>query len=152
LIAKEDSISAFELAADSKAIAVATANDGFSMKAIAMMTMAFLPATFLVTVFAMPILHWDESDVMGPGMWIYVAISLSVTAVIFIVWLYMTRRQTQKSKNEDKTRRARLQREIQRFRLAHRPTALNDGQGVGDGNTRRLRGSHHFQMRKARQR
>ncbi|KAK3493451.1 hypothetical protein B0T13DRAFT_518208 [Neurospora crassa] len=80
-----------------------------SMRVIAVMTMAFLPATFFATLFALPAFRWDAVDgydspsrgggegggggggrgegdgVVQKSFWIWVAFSVPMTAVVFLV-------------------------------------------------------------------
>lgn len=77
-----------------------------SMRVIAVMTMAFLPATFFATLFALPAFQWeaidgynspgrgcgrcgggDEGDegVIQKSFWIWVAFSVSMTMFVFLV-------------------------------------------------------------------
>lgn len=51
------------------------------MKAIAAVTMFFLPATFLSSVFSMSILD-------GAQWWLYVAIAIPLTIVVFSSWWF----------------------------------------------------------------
>ncbi|KAJ5728596.1 uncharacterized protein N7483_003104 [Penicillium malachiteum] len=71
-------------------IAVSMKNDSASMKTVAIMTMAFLPATFFAALFAVPSLQWDHDDVVQSNFWIYWAFTLPTTAVVFLVWLVVT--------------------------------------------------------------
>lgn len=61
------------------------------MKTVAIMTMAFLPGTFFSALFAMPSLHWDKTDgVIGRGFTLYWALTVSLTALIFLLWGLIT--------------------------------------------------------------
>jgi hypothetical protein len=71
-------------------IARAAKADGSSMKTVAVMTMAFLPATFFAALFAVPMLQWDSSPVIKDQFWIYWAFTLPFTAVIFFLWFSIT--------------------------------------------------------------
>ena len=62
------------------------------MKTIAIMTMVFLPATFFAALFAVPLLKWDEPNVIQGRFWIYWAFTLPSTALIFGIWLGITER------------------------------------------------------------
>lgn len=60
------------------------------MKTVAIMTMAFLPATFFAALFSVPSLDWRP----GPGrgvvqdtFWVYWAFTLPATALVFGLWL-----------------------------------------------------------------
>jgi hypothetical protein len=62
------------------------------MKAIAVMTMLFLPATFFAALFAMPSLKWDEPGVIQGSFGVYWAFVLPTTAVIFVAWAGIAQR------------------------------------------------------------
>jgi hypothetical protein len=68
--------------------------DSSSMKVIAIMTMAFLPATFFATLFSVPSLKWDADapSVIQPSFWVYVACTLPTTVLVFLVWAVCTGR------------------------------------------------------------
>lgn len=75
------------------ALAAATKRDSSAMKTIAVMTMAFLPATFLAALFALPVLEWEHKrNVQFDGFQLYWAIAISTTAVVFVVWALVTQR------------------------------------------------------------
>ena len=65
--------------------------DASSMKVIAIMTMAFLPSTFFAALFSIPSLQWNSSPVIQDNFWVYWAFSLPCTAVVFLLWLILTR-------------------------------------------------------------
>lgn len=82
LIAREDTAATIRLAE-------AARRDSSSMKTLAVMTMAFLPATFLATVFAIPGLTRDQP----PGFSVYLAVSIPTTVAILLAWAGITQRQ-----------------------------------------------------------
>jgi hypothetical protein len=86
LIAKADASTTIKLAKDSKAVALAARHDSSSMKAIAIMTMAFVPGTFFATLFAVPLLKLDSTLVVQDGFWVYWALTLPCRFLIFFVW------------------------------------------------------------------
>ncbi len=59
------------------------------MKTIAVLTMAFLPATFLSSLFSMPSLGWDQPDKFT----IYWACVVPITIATFALWAGVTQRQ-----------------------------------------------------------
>jgi hypothetical protein len=85
---------ALEDAKNSKTIALATRKDSYNMKAIFIVTMIFLPPTFFATLFAMPLLKWDDPKVEQPGFEIYWAVSLPTTAIVLSVWHVMSSKRT----------------------------------------------------------
>lgn len=74
-------------------LAKAAMHDSTSMKTIAVMTMGFLPATFFAALFALPSLHWEESTVIGSRFWIYWAITIPTTILVFLIWLGIMNRE-----------------------------------------------------------
>ncbi|KAK3384634.1 hypothetical protein B0T24DRAFT_609157 [Lasiosphaeria ovina] len=87
LIAKSDAGASISLAKAAK-------DDSSSMKTVAVVTMAFLPATFFAAVFAMPLLKWDASPVVQDNFWVYLAFALPSTALVFTIWVIITQRET----------------------------------------------------------
>jgi hypothetical protein len=67
-------------------IAKAVMHDSTSMKTIAIMTMGFLPATFFAALFAVPSLQWDKPTVIGSRFWIYWAVTIPTTILVFGIW------------------------------------------------------------------
>ena len=68
-----------QIAEDSK-------RDSTSMKAIAAVTMFFLPGTFAASLFAMPTFRWSASsgnDVVNPRIWVYWAMTIPLTLITF---------------------------------------------------------------------
>jgi hypothetical protein len=68
----------------------ATARDSSSMKVVAVMTMAFLPGTFIAALFSVPSLQWDASSVVQDKFWVYWAFTLPLTALVFALWMLLT--------------------------------------------------------------
>ncbi|KAH0426458.1 hypothetical protein CcaCcLH18_10343 [Colletotrichum camelliae] len=69
-------------------IAVATKEDSSQMRLIAFLTMVFLPATFVATLFSMTFFQWipnDSDKMVSPFLWIYFVVALILTS--FTVWL-----------------------------------------------------------------
>ncbi|KAF2667557.1 hypothetical protein BT63DRAFT_480505 [Microthyrium microscopicum] len=116
LIAKEDANANIELAKDSKTLAISSKHDSSSMKTVAVMTMAFLPGTFFAALFALPLLQWTEPGVIRRNFWIYWAFTLPFTALIFLLWIAITKRQVI---------RRRLENRKQRIRVVRRATAIS---------------------------
>lgn len=79
-----DTLIALRLARDSR-------NDGVAMKAITLLTMAFLPATFVATIFSMGFFHFAPKSATNsnevelkvtPQVWMYVAVTVPLTVVV----------------------------------------------------------------------
>lgn len=63
--------------------------DGASMKTIAVITMAFLPASFVATLFAMPMFSWNDAQdrIISREFWIYWSVEIPLTITVFLAWL-----------------------------------------------------------------
>ncbi|KAH8767322.1 hypothetical protein F5883DRAFT_554810 [Diaporthe sp. PMI_573] len=70
--------------------AEATRLDSGSMKTIAIMTMAFLPGTFLAALFAVPSLDWSGPKVITNNFWVYWAFTIPFTLVVFTIWYILS--------------------------------------------------------------
>jgi len=78
------------------------------MKTLAAVTVAFLPATFVASFFAMPLFDWDVDPggtVFEPRFYIYWAVTAPLTVITMIIWLSWTYRQTLLHRYEDKKQR-----------------------------------------------
>ena len=71
-------------------------SDSISMKAIAALTMVFLPGSLVATIFSMGFFEFGLSDRnemelrVAPQVWMYVAVTLPLTAVVLVTcaaWL-----------------------------------------------------------------
>ncbi|KAJ3542147.1 hypothetical protein NM208_g4248 [Fusarium decemcellulare] len=71
--------------------AIISIDQGSSMKTIAILTMVFLPGTFLATLWAVPSLQWDQSPVIQGNFWVYWVFSLPFTALVLAIWYGLTR-------------------------------------------------------------
>jgi hypothetical protein len=60
--------------------------DSRDMKAIAIMTMAFLPGTFVAALFAVPSLQWTDANVIQDNFWVYWVFAIPTTILVFVVW------------------------------------------------------------------
>ncbi|PLB35121.1 uncharacterized protein BDW47DRAFT_119810 [Aspergillus candidus] len=80
-----------EIATSSRVIAKASGHDSSAMKALAVLTMVFLPGTTLATVFALPAFDW-ESHSFWPtarsSIWIFCALSAILTLLVLYTWRY----------------------------------------------------------------
>ncbi|KAK3386421.1 hypothetical protein B0H63DRAFT_540265 [Podospora didyma] len=69
---------------------VVNKRDSSSMNVIAMVTMAFLPSTFLATLFAVPALQ--ESVTLKSNFYLYMVCAVPTTGVVFLLWGVWTER------------------------------------------------------------
>ncbi|KAF2176977.1 hypothetical protein K469DRAFT_494642, partial [Zopfia rhizophila CBS 207.26] len=60
-----------------------------SMKAIAALTMFFLPGTFVASFFAMPMFQWDAraDSLINHRSWLYWAVTAPLTITTISTWL-----------------------------------------------------------------
>jgi len=78
-----------EIAKDSKSIAAASRRDSASMKTIAVLTTAFLPATWVSSFFSMPLFNWNAAagqSVLGDRFWVYWTLTLPLTVIVMAAW------------------------------------------------------------------
>ncbi|KEZ42162.1 hypothetical protein SAPIO_CDS6218 [Scedosporium apiospermum] len=85
LLTHEDSVANLKSAEASKGIAAAAKRDSSAMKTVAVMTMAFLPATFLAALFALPALEWAKPVVVKmDGFVLYWITTIILTVTVFV--------------------------------------------------------------------
>ena len=75
-----------QLGEATRQIAEDSKRDSTSMKAIAAVTMFFLPGTFVASLFAMPIFSWSATagnDVISHRIWVYWAVTIPLTLITF---------------------------------------------------------------------
>jgi hypothetical protein len=75
-----------QLGEATRQIAEDSKRDSTSMKAIAAVTMLFLPGTFVASLFAMPIFSWNATagnDVISHRIWVYWAVTIPLTLITF---------------------------------------------------------------------
>ncbi|PMD46971.1 hypothetical protein L207DRAFT_522437 [Hyaloscypha variabilis F] len=71
-------------------IAEDTRRDSSSMKTIAVLTLVFLPATAMASIFSMSMLDWQAKDgdtVVSSKIWIYAVVAVVLTCVVLVVWI-----------------------------------------------------------------
>ncbi|OAL36013.1 hypothetical protein AYO20_04674 [Fonsecaea nubica] len=77
-----------------------------SMSVIAVVTVAFLPATFMATVFSMGIFDWhagqpdNDTTIVSWWIWLYIVLSIVLTAIIVVVWRLASKRMQRKLAKE----------------------------------------------------
>ncbi|KAK3323070.1 hypothetical protein B0H66DRAFT_219272 [Apodospora peruviana] len=72
----------------SREIAASAKEDSTSMRAIALMTMFFLPGTFFATLFSVPSLQWNEEEVITSRFWIYCAFAIPSTLLVVVMYKF----------------------------------------------------------------
>lgn len=88
LMTQRDQNIGIQIATDSKTLAEKATRDSTSMKAIAAVTMCFLPGTFVASLFAMPMFDWNAppNHSLSNRFWIYWAVTIPLTVVVIGVW------------------------------------------------------------------
>jgi len=60
------------------------------MKTIAVLTLIFLPATALASIFGMSMFDWkaqDGKDIVSQHFWIYLVVALPLTLAVLAAWI-----------------------------------------------------------------
>ncbi|KZO94461.1 hypothetical protein CALVIDRAFT_556271 [Calocera viscosa TUFC12733] len=90
-IAQRDNTLNLSVATDSKELAIASKMDSSSMKSIAVLTMVFLPGSFIANLFSMPLFNWNagvEDSILTARYWIYLVVTLPLTAAVLAIWIF----------------------------------------------------------------
>ncbi|KAH8886053.1 hypothetical protein GQ53DRAFT_845158 [Thozetella sp. PMI_491] len=97
LITQHDSLISLRIAQASQLSAVSSQQDSSSMKTLAVVTMLFLPGSFVSSLFSIDVFNWDTSNAVNPlaidvspafGLYWLVAISLTILVfAIYGLWL-----------------------------------------------------------------
>ncbi|KAK5653634.1 hypothetical protein OQA88_8664 [Cercophora sp. LCS_1] len=80
-------------------IASDTRRDSSRMRSIAFLTMVFLPATFISSLFSTTFFDFRAEDIRGilsPYFWVYPVVTIVITALVMGTWILVTRRRRQK--------------------------------------------------------
>ncbi|KAI0975168.1 hypothetical protein F4678DRAFT_319209 [Xylaria arbuscula] len=96
-IGRKDTFTNLEIAHNGLKVAQHTRRDSELMKSIALLTMVFLPATFVATLFSMGIFEWSgrhgEILNVSPYIWLYIVVTVVITSVTLGMWyLWVVRR------------------------------------------------------------
>jgi Mg2+ and Co2+ transporter CorA len=83
-----------ELARIQTTIANTTKDDSYAMRTIAVMSIAFLPGTFVSSFFSMDMFNWQApkgASVLSFRFWIYWAVTAPLTLVVVLIWFFWLR-------------------------------------------------------------
>ncbi|TVY85962.1 hypothetical protein LAWI1_G008179, partial [Lachnellula willkommii] len=85
---QKEAIVTSKIAYMSTMIATESKKDSSAMKAIAVLTMIFLPGTFIATIFAMPLFNWDNNahPLFNDNFKYYWAIAIPLTLFVLFLW------------------------------------------------------------------
>jgi Mg2+ and Co2+ transporter CorA len=78
-----------DIAKDTRKLAVESKRDSASMKTIAIVSMVFLPWTFLATFFTMPMFDWNMpagKNVSSRSFWVYWTAAGPLTLLVLAIW------------------------------------------------------------------
>ncbi|KAI7975025.1 hypothetical protein EIK77_003982 [Talaromyces pinophilus] len=101
IIAQNEARTSNEAAWHSKVVATASLHDSTSMQTVAIVTMFFLPPTFVATLFAMPIIHWNVPQTpLDENFGIFFAVTVPLTMITFLCWIVGTRKRSHKLNKE----------------------------------------------------
>ncbi|CAA7262143.1 unnamed protein product [Cyclocybe aegerita] len=108
-----DSRTNLDIARLTSKISISTQRDSSSMITIAILTMFFLPGTFISAFFSMafvdstPDARGRPIVIVGPQVWIYAVVTIILTVLVFCIWgLWHNRRIGQQAKELDIENRA----------------------------------------------
>ncbi|KAF2752005.1 hypothetical protein M011DRAFT_13031 [Sporormia fimetaria CBS 119925] len=94
LVAQDNNRINRAVAVESTRIASATRRDSAAMRSIALLTMIFLPPTFVATFFSMSMFNWTPNNdspsdsVASSYLWVYWAVAIPLTAAVLVLWRY----------------------------------------------------------------
>ena len=96
LISQNDSMNNYELSMWTKDISLSSQRDASSMKTLAVVTMFFLPGSFISALFSTPCFDWDVVDLtlknigvpITPQFHLYWAITIPLTVLTFLLYFY----------------------------------------------------------------
>ncbi|CAN9376029.1 unnamed protein product [Alternaria sp. RS040] len=83
-----------ELARIQTAIANTTKEDSYAMRTIAVMSIVFLPGTFVSSFFSMDMFDWQApkgASVVSFRFWIYWAVTAPLTVMVVLIWFFWLR-------------------------------------------------------------
>jgi hypothetical protein len=86
---RDDADMSLKIAKDGRMLAVESKRDSASMKTIAIVSMIFLPGTFVASFFAMPMFDWNMPaghNVSSRSFWIYWTVVGPLTILVFALW------------------------------------------------------------------
>tara|TARA_R110002003_G_scaffold59_9_gene5291 strand:+ start:3889 stop:5529 length:1641 start_codon:yes stop_codon:yes gene_type:complete len=89
LVAQRDNKDNLAMATTQTDIANTTKEDSFAMRTIAVMSIFFLPGTFVSSFFSMDMFDWqapEGASVLSSRFWIYWAVTIPLTLTVFSIW------------------------------------------------------------------
>ncbi|ETS76471.1 hypothetical protein PFICI_11858 [Pestalotiopsis fici W106-1] len=90
LISSEENRISRRVAEESAKVAISSKRDSMAMKTVAVLTMIFLPGTFVAAFLSMPLFEWNADTGAYPSstpfQWVYWAITLPLTILLMAGW------------------------------------------------------------------
>ncbi|PSS03342.1 hypothetical protein BD289DRAFT_191491 [Coniella lustricola] len=120
-------------------LATSAGKDSTSMKIIALITAAYLPGTFIATLFSMSMFTWKSSPssststppTVSPDFWIYWATTVPLTVLTIAGWAIWW-----------KFEEYRYERDVHRSEQVDRPLRMRTGRSKGASDDGMLRNGH----------
>jgi Ca2+/H+ antiporter len=112
LIAREETISSYKLSQHMAQTAEFSYRDAASMKTLAVVTMFFLPGSFVSALFSTQLFAWDDIDQLSnsigvpttPQLTLYWAVTIPLTLVTFVLyflWLWYQKNERKRNFKTD---------------------------------------------------
>lgn len=89
-----------EMAEDSRNIAILTRKDSTDMRIIAVVTLMFLPGTFMATLFSSGFFNFlptRSTQVVSGWIWLYFVLTGASTLLVFIAWYQFSKKQNKQT-------------------------------------------------------
>jgi Mg2+ and Co2+ transporter CorA len=117
LTAQRDSRTNLAIAEDGRTLAVESQRDNSSMKTIAVVSLLFLPPTFVASFFAMPLFDWNAptaDTILSARFWMFWAVSAPLTVVICVIWILWYQHKKKHTKEHNLAEQVKLKKQIAR--------------------------------------
>ncbi|KAH7144415.1 hypothetical protein B0J13DRAFT_44321 [Dactylonectria estremocensis] len=106
-----DNLISITIARNSQISAQEGLRDSRSMKTIAIVTLVFLPGTFVASLFSMSMFDWEAGRkegqvVSAKWLWVFFAISVPLTLLVLLTWAWWHRRAERKFKARERDKLA----------------------------------------------
>lgn len=118
LLTNRANLTSQRIASESTSIAHEARQDSAAMRTIAVLTMFFLPATFVSSLFGTNFFTLDTSAPGKPALmvselwWVYLIAALPLTLLTLLVWMVYLRRRAARERGRKKVRPGRGSREM----------------------------------------
>ena len=103
------------MAEDARALASTSKEDSTAMKTLAVVTVTFLPGTFVAALFAVPMFQWDavsNGSIVSGRFWMYWAVTVPLTLLTVMPWFWWTQRVNKAHRDQLTQAREKFARDI----------------------------------------